>query len=90
VGTLRYRLRTDGLTWRTVGERVVVLDLASGRYFALNGSGSVLWHRLADGDTVDGLCDRVAEEFQVEPADARGDVEAFLSALSDRGMLLEV
>lgn len=81
------RLRQAELTWHVVGDDVAVLDLQGSVYLKVNGSGRLLWERLADGctevDLVAGLIDR----FGVDEQRAIADVAAFLDQLRKRGLL---
>ena len=73
------QLRSEGLEWRDVGGDVVVLDLDGGRYFAVNGSGAVLFSSLVDGATREQLSERLTEKFAIDRKVADGDVESFLA-----------
>jgi Coenzyme PQQ synthesis protein D (PqqD) len=82
-----YRLRSRGLTWRKVENRVVILDLDSSSYFALNETASAVWDSLEAGVTIDVLVERLLDQFEVEPEQARRDVIALLDQLEERGVL---
>lgn len=75
------RLRTEDLAWQELDGEIVLLDLQGSAYFQLNGSGTLLWRRLVEG------CDRPAleaaleEHYDVTPAQAATDVDAFLAEL---------
>jgi hypothetical protein len=73
------QLRSEGLEWRAVGSDVVVLDLDGGRYFAVNGSGAVLFSSLVDGATRERLSEQLTEKFAIDRNVADGDVESFLA-----------
>lgn len=81
--------RRDDVIWRPVEGQVVGLDLASSRYFSLNASASVLWEALADDVDRAGLVDVLVRAFAVRPDDAAHDVDAFLDALRQSGLLSE-
>lgn len=84
------RLREQGLEWRRVEDEIVVLDVPTSVYFAINDSGTVLWEALAEAPrTTDELVAVLLEEFEVEPDDAAVDVELFVSRLRKQGFLIE-
>jgi hypothetical protein len=83
----RLGLRSDNLTWREVGDEVVVLDLSSSTYLAVNGSGAVLWKALAEGASAGELQDTLMRQYDIEADTARRDVGAFLDDLRSRGLL---
>jgi hypothetical protein len=71
---------------REIDGRAVVIHLEDGRVRTLNPSGSVIWEAL-DGRPVDALLAHLVAAFPDEPAERlRGDLEAFLGDLLDRGM----
>jgi hypothetical protein len=81
------RLRSIDLTWREIEGAIVVLDLRSGGYLSVNGSGRRLWPLLVGGATADQLADALQQAYGIAAADAQRDVAAFLDMLSSRGLL---
>ena len=66
----------------------VLLDLRSGKYFALNAVGSLLWEEIAAGASRDAILERLAERFPEVPAERLGrDADALLAQLQARGLL---
>ena len=53
----------------------------------LNGTGRFLWDLLAEDVSVDDLAQAMTEKYDVSAEDARRDVEAFVSALEQNGIL---
>jgi hypothetical protein len=85
--TEKAQLRSD-LTWREIDDKIIVLDLHSGKYLELNATGAALWKLLAEGAVArEELTQRLVSEFQVDDETATRDVEAFLSGL-ERARLL--
>jgi hypothetical protein len=83
------QLRQSGLTWHVAGDEVVVLDLQGSVYLKLNGSGRVLWERLAEPCTEVSLVTALREQFDVDEERAAADVAVFLADLRRRGLLDE-
>lgn len=81
------RLRKDKLEWREVEGEVVALDGTASEYLAVNRSGAELWPLLAEGATRVQLAARLSEAFGLDADRAAEDVEAFLAALDERGLL---
>jgi hypothetical protein len=73
------RLRADGVVWREVEGEVIVLDLQSGTYFAVNASAGTLWQALAGGATRPALIDTLTASWSISHEQAAGDVDAFLA-----------
>lgn len=82
----RLRIDTARCTWRSLGEHVVVLDLAGSAYFELNHTAALLWPALVDGTDEAALVDSLRP---AGPADAAADVRTFLDELRAAGLLID-
>ena len=72
---------------RELNGEAVLLDLRSGRYYGLNATGAVIWAGLLDGLDRDRIAERLVEAFEVEPAPALADTDAFVTMLLDAGLV---
>jgi hypothetical protein len=81
------QLRRSGLHWRRTENEVIVLDDVTGRYFALNRSGTALWELLRDGTTLARLAERLMSVYQLDGDRAARDVKQLVSELSERGLV---
>jgi hypothetical protein len=81
------QLRGDGLTWQTVGDEVVVLDLDGSVYLRLNDSARTLWELLADDRTQEELVDALVDQYGIDHGRASADVADFLAELRRRGLI---
>lgn len=81
---MRYRLRTDGLVHERIDDQVVIVNLESGSYFTVAGSGSEIWPWIEAGSEI---VSRAVATFDGPEATIRGDVERFLSALETAGVV---
>ena len=83
------RLRTSNLSWREIDDEIIVLDLDGSEYISVRGAGRVLWGLLETGSTLPDLVAALASRYEIDGATASQDVEAFLAALRQRGLLEE-
>ncbi|MDH5620376.1 MAG: PqqD family protein [Gammaproteobacteria bacterium] len=74
---------------RQVGDETVLLDLASGIYFGVDGVAKRIWEAVADGNSLGEAAAAVAAEFEVDEATAQADTVSFANELIERGLLLE-
>jgi hypothetical protein len=81
------RLEPDAVEWREVDGEIVALDRVAGEYFAVTGSGTLLWRQLVEGSTTDALAETLVARFALERDAALRDVERFVAALDSRGIL---
>jgi hypothetical protein len=84
----KLRINVDAVVWRDVGDEVVVLELSTSTYLTLNGTAKQIWESLASGATLDTLAGGLVERYGITSEQARVDAESFVSALSDRGLLV--
>jgi hypothetical protein len=74
---------------RLVGDETVILDLASGIYFGLDGVGKCIWESIANGDDLGGAVSIVVAEYDVEQSQAEADTLAFVNELVEKGLLTQ-
>ena len=87
MGNEELKLRDDELSWRQVGDEIIVLDLRSNAYLSINQSGIVLWEMLVDGSTPARMTERLVSDYSLDKDRARTDVEAFVAMLTERRLL---
>lgn len=69
------------------GSGGVLLDLDTGEYRRLNTTGALIWELIADGVTRDDVVAGIRDRVEQPPADLEGQVDAFLAALAERGLI---
>ncbi len=83
------KLRTGEITWRTIDEDLVILDLRSSTYLTTNASGAVLMKELTEERTEAELAASLVESFGISTDKAVADVRSFMDALQAGGLLAE-
>lgn len=73
---------------RLVDDETVLLDLASGVYFGLDGVGKKIWETVAEGRNLGEAAALIVTEYEIEEAQAQIDVLEFASKLVERGLLV--
>jgi hypothetical protein len=86
----RYSIDADRAVWREVGDEVVILDVPTGTYLSLNGSGRLLWKKLDGGATAGDLTGELVAAYDIDAEQAHADVVRFLDALTERSLLAAV
>jgi len=80
-----FMLREIAGTWVVVplGQRVVEYN----GLMILNESGALLWKLLEKGAEMDDLVQALLNEYDVDEATARADIEEMIGNIRDRGLL---
>ena len=72
---------------RILDGEAVLLNLATGNYFGLNGVASRIWELIGQGGTVGALRSALIAEFEVREAVVARDLLDLLSSLQARGLI---
>ena len=87
--TTRFRVNSPKIIWETVDGEVLLIDLGTGNYYSLRGTGAVIWHAVAQGARVSeiaALLERAYEgENELEIALTR-----FLEEIAAEGLVIPV
>jgi hypothetical protein len=67
---------------------MVLLDLHSERYFALDDVGARCWLLLAEHGDVDQVVTSMLAEFDIDEATLRADLDGLLARLSAEGLVV--
>jgi hypothetical protein len=76
----------DVLFQQLQGE-VVLLNMASQRYYGLNEVGARMWELLLESGSVDAVADRLHETYDTDPITLRSDLERLVGELLGAGLL---
>ena len=67
---------------------LVMMDIGTGSYFAINGSGPAIWDRLTEPLLIDDLIASLGDEFDTGPkAQFEAEVSDFVANLVDQGLV---
>lgn len=84
----QWQRRNDLLANDLSESETVMLDIAAGNYYGFKDVGKAIWDHLESSLSVDGLCERLVEQFDVEPEVCRRETIAFLETLYERGLIV--
>ena len=80
-------IRCDELLEADVNGEIVALHIEKGQCYGLNAVASRIWAMLAEPTTLDDICKSLVEEYDVDPATCRTDVDALLHDLRSEGLI---
>lgn len=70
-----------------LGAELVMLNLADGIYYGLDGVGAAVWKLVQTPVTVAVICQELIAAYDVDPELCRADVLKLLTDLSSRGLV---
>lgn len=83
---MRY-LKPDGVLVQTIGDDLVVMNIATEQYFSLSGSARRFWECILTSGSVSASAEQLMQEYEVEQRVLEQDLEAFCAELVKRGLL---
>jgi len=82
-----YRVCAPAVVSEVIDGEAIIMDLRSGNYFSADGSGALVWQAVADGCGREAILAWAAEAFDIDPARATDDIDAFLAQLTEHGLV---
>ncbi len=83
---MRVRLSTEVLSQEVSGE-TVLLHLENENYYGLDPVATRVWQLLREHEDLDAVYRAMLDEFDVDPATLKGDLEAHLDDLQRAGLV---
>ena len=79
-------LETD-VVWRELDGEVVILNLATGNYYGLEGSANDMWRLLVEHRSTETVAGIMSREFDVDADHVRADLDTLVHELARRSIV---
>lgn len=89
MNSVRFRRSAQALH-SEIGGDVVALQMERGHCFGMEKVTADVWRLLATEPSVSEICDRLLEDYEVDPATCRTDVELLLGMMVQEGLIERV
>ncbi|MFN2569496.1 MAG: PqqD family protein [Candidatus Dormibacteria bacterium] len=86
--TQRFRLNAERVTAKIMDGEAIIIDVVTGRYHSLEGTGAPIWSLLSGGATVTEAAGSITDGYEVDAPTARHDVERILEELVAQELLV--
>ncbi len=70
-----------------IDDDLVMVDIAKGSYFSLNSVATRIWELLEKPLSLDSLCARLVDEYDVTTEQCRADVELHVANMQQLGLI---
>jgi hypothetical protein len=87
VSEPRFRVSPE-IVHETVDGEVIAIDLASGSYYSLAGSGPAVWEILGSGASEEEIGAALADQFEADGETISGAVSVLLGELRESGLIV--
>lgn len=87
--TARFRINTPNVVAETVDGETTIVDLEKGVYYALNGSGSLIWDEVISGAPQAEVAGVVTQSFGIAEDEADRAVDDLIGELAEAGLIVE-
>ena len=75
------------VVWRELDGEVVILNLATGNYYGLEGAANEMWRLLVQHGSTEEVADIMGREFDVERHQLIQDLDALVQDLARRSIV---
>ncbi len=79
---------SDKVTWKDLGESVVVLNLFTSEYYTLNETASVIWRALVKGNSFEEIRALLLEAYDAEPQTIDEAIQSNLDQWTAEGVIV--
>ena len=76
-----------GILFRLVDQEALLLNLNTELYIGLDIIGTRMWNALMEAPSIQAAYEALLQEYDVEPAQLREDIEAFVGKLVEQGLV---
>ena len=79
--------RNPDLLHAVAGDDILMMSVEAGAYYGLEQAGARIWELMADPITVEQMCARLTEEYDVTADVCEAEVLAFLHHLAEQHII---
>jgi Coenzyme PQQ synthesis protein D (PqqD) len=92
MGSARFRVKTPDVMHELIEGEVIIINLVSGTYYSVRGSGAEIWELVQDAEDVSGedIVEALSTVFECSRSELEGQVTQFLDDLLREGLVVEV
>ncbi len=85
----RYKRNDDNLASK-IHDEVVMVNITQGNYFGLNSVGSDIWELLQEPCSVEELCEKLMNDYDIDKESCLRDINSFIKELMKNDIVIKV
>jgi hypothetical protein len=79
--------RSDGIVDTDIDGELVMMSIENGAYYGLDSIGARVWQLIEAPLSVESLCDKMLDEYEVEKAQCMRDLLDLLGVMVDKNVI---
>jgi hypothetical protein len=83
----KFPVKTKDTAHRVLTDEAIVVNFKNSFFYNLNPVGTFIWEHCDGQHTLDQIAASLADQYEVEPAEAARDCLEFIQELVDQGLL---
>jgi hypothetical protein len=87
MDVVKVEILDNDVVWRDLEGEIVILNLATGYYYGLEGAANEMWRLLVEHGSTEKVCDIMSREYDASADRLRADLEAFVDDLARRDIV---
>ena len=81
-------VRSPDLVSTNMDNEIVMMSIEKGEYYGIGGVGTDVWELLQEPITIDEILNSVCPEYDISEEGCRSEIDAFISELVRRGLVV--
>jgi hypothetical protein len=86
--SLRFRINSPQVTHETIDGEVVIINLETGSYFSMTGSGAAMWALLGAGASATEVVAELSGQFAAPAQEIRDSVDTIVATLQAEHLIV--
>jgi DNA-directed RNA polymerase delta subunit len=83
----KYLRNNEAISGR-LHDEMVMMDIQKGKYFSLNSVATFIWDLLEEPLSIEELCEKLMNEYEIEYEQCRKEVEEYLKEMNILGLVV--
>lgn len=85
--TLKYVIDTEKVSWRVIGDELLVLNLDNGNYYDLNEVAGQVWNGIIEKKSLGEIFETLKKEYRVDEKRLESDLKKIVAELQKERLI---
>ena len=85
--SLKYAIDTEKVSWRVIGDELLVLNLDNGNYYDLNEVAGQVWNGIIEKKSLGEIFETLKKEYRVDEKRLESDLKKIVAELQKEKLI---